>query len=30
MHNRSAYKTNDDKIKELKFKLWNFKGKPDT
>jgi hypothetical protein len=26
MNNRSAYKTNEDKIKELKFKLWYFKG----
>jgi hypothetical protein len=26
MHNRSVYKTNDDKFKELKFKLWYFKG----
>jgi hypothetical protein len=26
MNNRSAYKTDDDKIKELKFKLWYFKG----
>jgi hypothetical protein len=26
MNNRSGYKTDDDKIKELKFKLWYFKG----
>jgi hypothetical protein len=26
MNNRRAYKTDDDKIKKLKFKLWNFKG----
>jgi hypothetical protein len=26
MNNHSTYKADDDKIKELKFKLWYFKG----